>query len=101
MASTGLSVEVTASPRPVVRITAWQQYLNRLLAKELSRMTRYFDCVYQWLPRTHDTRRILADIDAPVKAVIEEGQSFPDLSLEEDRRTAIMVNGTFNHHYDI
>ena len=101
MASTGLSVEVTASPRPVVRTTAWQRYVNRLLANELSRMTRYFDCVYQWLPRAHDTRKILADIDAPAKAVIEEGQPFPDLSREEDRRTAIMVNGTFNHHYDI
>ena len=45
-------------------INSWQRYVNRLLAKELSRMTRYFDCVYQWLPRRSDSRGVLANIDA-------------------------------------
>src|ERR1700730_16523556 len=98
-----LEVPLKQTPPPAVvsRINSWQRYVNRLLAKELSRMTRYFDCVYQWLPRSSDSRGVLANIDAPHKEVIEEGTPFPDLSGEDTRRTGILVNGTFNHHFDI
>lgn len=79
----------------------WKHYVNRLLAKELSKLTRYYDCVIQWLPRKHDTGLLLAYIDSPQKLAIEEGALFPDLTAEDTRRTAILVNGTFNHHFDI
>ena len=82
-------------------IPSWKRYVNRLLARELSRITRYYDCVIQWLPRGNDSGLLLANIDSPQKQVIEEGVPFPDLRAEDERRTAILVNGTFNHHFDI
>jgi hypothetical protein len=47
------------------------------------------------------TGALLANIDAPRKQVVEEGVPFPDLTGEDAQRTAILVNGTFNHHFDI
>src|SRR5262245_25744367 len=82
-------------------IPSWKRYVNGLLAKELSRLTRYFDSVIQWLPRNDDTGALLAAIDAPQKRVLEDEAYFPDLSGEHTRRTAVVINGTFNHHFDI
>ena len=101
-----MSASIAASAPPTeqssaVAIPSWKRYVNRLLANELSRITRYYDCVIQWLPRRNDTGLVLANIDAPQKQVIEEGAAFPDLTAEDDRRSAILVNGTFNHHFDI
>jgi hypothetical protein len=97
-----IAVPLNETPRTYVsRINSWQRYVNVLLARELSRMVRYFDAVYQWLPRREDGRGVIANIDTPYKEVIEDGAALPDLSAEETRRTAILVNGTFNHHFDI
>jgi hypothetical protein len=57
--------------------------------------------VIQWLPRTDDTGILLDEIDAPGKSVIEADQRFPDLTEEAEVRTAILINGTFNHDNDI
>jgi hypothetical protein len=79
----------------------WTKYINRVIAGEISTLTRYYDRVIQWLPREHDTGALLESIDAPGKTVIRNGDAFPDLRGESDRRTAVLLNGTLNHHYDI
>ncbi len=79
----------------------WSRYVNRLIASEISTLTRYYDRVIQWLPRKEDTGFLLEEIDAPRKMVVEEGEKFPNLKKERDLRSAILLNGTFNHHYDI
>jgi hypothetical protein len=98
-----VAVPLKQTPPSVASATipAWKHYVNRLLAKELSRITRYFDCVIQWLPRKEDTGVLFAEIDAPRKQIVEDGSPFPDLNREDTQRTAILVNGTFNHHFDI
>jgi hypothetical protein len=67
----------------------------------LSALTRYYDRVLQWLPRENDSGALLAEIDNPRKEVIDDGEDFPDLTSEDGLRTAILINGTFNHHFDI
>ena len=84
-----------------VAVSGWKKYVNAFLAAELSTLTRYYDRLIQWLPRENDTGILLAAMDAPIKVTIGRGESFPDLTGEHEKRTAILVNGTFNHDFDI
>ena len=79
----------------------WKKYVNAFLAGELSTLTRYYDRLIQWLPRENDTGLLLAAMDAPIKQTVGRGDPFPDLSGENEKRTAILINGTFNHEFDI
>jgi hypothetical protein len=76
-------------------------YIIGLLAREISTITRYYDRVIQWMPRDEDRGLLLARIDCADKARIEKDQFFPDLTAEQEKRTAILLNGTFNHNFDI
>ena len=79
----------------------WKVYLNGLLAAELSTLTRYYDRVIQWLPRGNDAGMVLAATDAAVKQSVGWDDPLPDLSEEFEKRSAVLVNGTFNHVFDI
>jgi len=79
----------------------WKKYVNAFLAAELSTLTRYYDRLIQWLPREDDSGMLLAAMDAPVKQTVGRDEPFPDLSSENEQRTAILVNGAFNHDFDI
>lgn len=83
-------------------ITAgWKKYAYGLIAKELSLITRYYDRVLQWMPRPDDSGLLLAALDCREKELIKESDTFPDLSNEYTARTAILLNGTINHHFDV
>jgi hypothetical protein len=79
----------------------WHTYVNTFLAAEISALTRYYDRVIQWLPREEDKGGLLRAIDAPRKETVGKDDPFPDLTYERDKRTAILINGTFNHDFDI
>ena len=79
----------------------WTEYINILIASEFSKLTRYYDRVIQWLPRQEDSMVILDNLDNKKKELAQEESEFPDLRGEVDQRTAILMNGTLNHHYDI
>jgi hypothetical protein len=89
----------TSNPRRTV--SRWSRYLNQIIGRELSTLTRYYDLVIQWMPRREDTGLLLSEIDCRSKSTIASGEIFPDLSGEYTRRSAILINGTLNHHYDI
>ncbi len=82
-------------------LSGWREYVNAFLAAEISALTRYYDRVIQWLPREDDKGGLLAAIDAPRKESVSKDEPFPDLTHESDKRTAILINGTFNHDFDI
>ena len=81
--------------------SGWKKYVYGLIAKELSLITRYYDRVLQWMPRPDDSGLLLDAIDCQRKELIKERDDFPDLSKETAARTAVLLNGTINHHYDI
>lgn len=85
----------------IVPISGWREYVNAFLAAQISALTRYYDRLIQWLPREGDTGCLLAAIDAPRKETVGKDEDFPDLTHERDKRTAILINGTFNHDFDI
>lgn len=94
--SAGANADGTRSPA-----AGWKKYVNALLAAELSTLTRYYDRLIQWLPREDDDGMLLALIDAPSKECVGKKEAFPDLSCEDDKRTVVLVNGAFNHSFDI
>ena len=40
-------------------------------------------------------------IEARCKEKVRAEDMFPSLADEEERRTAILINGTLNHHFDV
>jgi hypothetical protein len=82
-------------------LRGWRKYVIDLLAAEISTLTRYYDRAIQWLPREGDDGHLLDAIDAPMKGSVAKDEPFPDLTHERDRRTAVVVNGAFNHDFDI
>jgi hypothetical protein len=79
----------------------WKNYTNRLIAKEVSRTSKYFDRLIQFAPRSGDEGWLFKFVDAPLKSVCNSLAEMPDLSEEREHRTAILFNGNFNHQYDI
>ncbi len=99
-----ISTETVPKPPQEVAAPAasgWREYVNAFLAAEISSLTRYYDRLIQWLPRDDDSGRLLATIDAPRKETVGKNDPFPDLTHELDKRTAILINGAFNHDFDI
>jgi len=84
-----------------ISVPRWRKYTNAFLAGELSVLTKYYDRTIQWLPREDDTGMLLAMIDAPFKESVGGNEQFPDLSDESSTRTVVLVNGAFNHDFDI
>lgn len=78
-----------------------QSVLTRLTAREISTLTRYYDRVIQWGRLPHDEGHLLDAIEAPDKLSLSEGEALPDLTHESERRTAVLLNGAFNHSHDI
>lgn len=94
----------TSAKKPLAITLArprWNAYLNKLIAREISTMTRYFDQIIQWSPRKEDSGFLLSRIEAKAKSTVREGEVFPDLTGESDKRTAILLNGNLNHSLDI
>lgn len=93
--SGGAAGDVRAVPR-------WKQYFHKLIAAEISAVTRYYDAVLQWGRTAGDVGYLLDVIESGgEKQLIEYGDAIPDFSGERDRRTAVLMVGTINHDYDI
>jgi Glycosyl transferase family 2 len=81
--------------------SGWKRYVNGVIAREISSLTRYYDRVIQWMPRAEDEGLLLSLTDSPSRTLLNHGEPVPCLKDEEEVRTAILLNGTFNHHFDI
>src|ERR1041385_1960715 len=75
---------------------SWKRYAYSLIAAEISAVTRYYDHVVQPSRDTGDTGLLLELIEAPEKTAGEF-----DARGERERRTAVLLNATFNHSFDI
>jgi hypothetical protein len=65
-------VETARAVARVPRAGGKPSYINRVIAREISTLTRYYDRVLQWLPRDHDTGALLELVEAPEKAVLSK-----------------------------
>lgn len=92
---------MAADSQKLPRNSNWTAYINKLIAREISSLTRYYNCVIQWHPRLNDSGVLLERIESDEKKIILGDDALPDLSNESDKRTAVLLNGNFNHEYDI
>ena len=76
-------------------------YLRRLVAARVSSVSRYCDRIIQCPVAAWDDGEVLERCDCKEKIRFEELADLPDGSGDPDARTAILLNGTFNYHYDI
>lgn len=78
----------------------WTAYANRLLAAEISTLTRYYDRLVQYARLSHD-RGVLFDlVDCPEKTLAAAGDPLSGLH-GHPQRWAVLLNGNFNHSLDI
>ena len=78
----------------------WRVYTNRLLAGEISTLTRYYDRLVQYARLGHDRGLLFEMVDCPRKAVVGAGESLPEMRGPA-QRSAVLLNGNFNHSHDI
>ncbi len=81
-------------------VPRWKRTFYQLIAAEISSLTRYYDRLLQWGRAPGDTGELLATIECPEKQLVEDPE-LPDASAAGHHRTAILLFGTINHHYDI
>lgn len=94
--------KTTAFPAPAGSVAPWRAYLNRVIARQISRITRYYDVLVQLAPRANDRGILFDAIDCAGKNVV---RSLSDLRAHElaapGRRVAVLLNGNLNHDLDI
>ena len=81
--------------------SSWRQYVNRIIGSEISAFSRYYSKLIQWKISKHDSGLIFRFIECPVKKRLLDDSDFPDLANQRKQHTLVLLNGTFNHHYDI
>jgi len=91
----------SVSPMPAVKNTRWRRYVNHLLGVEVSALTRFADEVLLWRPLEPANDRILDTVVCTKKKIVTDEVGIGDFSSRPGYRAVILVNGTFNHHYDI
>ena len=79
----------------------WTRTFYRILAAEVSAVTRYYDRITHLRTQEHESDDLLPLVDCPAKAVAASAAEVPDASGERDRRSAVLLNGAFNYSYDI
>lgn len=86
----------------MISVPWWKEYFHRLIAVEISALTRYYDAVLQWGRASGDNGYLLQLVESGgEKRSIEYDEELPDLTAERDRRTAMLMVGTINHDFDI
>lgn len=85
----------------MVIIPPMGKYFRGALSAEISGVSRYYDQLIHWRPRPEDDGSFFESLEAPKRHTVKESEEFPDLTHERDRRTLVLINGEFNHHFDI
>ena len=76
-------------------------YLTRVIAGQVSRITRYYDTLVQYKPLVHDDGTLLRGADCPAKVTALKFEDIPEPNLPAPGRTAVLLNGNLNFDLDI
>jgi hypothetical protein len=75
------------------------QYSRQLIAKELTRSTKYFDQLIQISHPASSSNQLVDLLEHP-RAQVMTLEQFPSVQ-HQDTRDAVIMNGNFNHAFDI
>jgi hypothetical protein len=84
-----------------MRFAKSKSFLRQQIAARVSSVSRYCDQLIQWLPHPWDDGDQLEHCDCPTKHRSDDLAEIERWTSDPDSRTAILLNGNFNHHYDI
>ncbi len=76
-------------------------YLTRVIAGQLSRLTRYYDAVVQFAPLPNDDGSLLGHVACGMKSTAASVEDLPVADPSGGQRTAVLLNGNLNHDLDI
>ena len=76
-------------------------YLTRVIAGQVSRITRYFDSLIQLDPLPNDDGALLRHADCETKGTAQDVDGLPGADVASNQRIAILLNGNLNHDLDI
>jgi len=80
---------------------SWKTYVYSIIGAEISAITRYYNRVIHWELRPGQGDSILKAVASPKSERVGTNEQIPDLMSERDIRTAVILNGAFNHNHDI
>jgi hypothetical protein len=84
-----------------MRLSESKSFLRQQIAARVSAISRYCDRLVQWRPHAWDDGDQLAHCDCSNKHRSDDIHEVERWTSAPDSRTAILLNGNFNHHYDI
>ena len=77
-------------------------YLTRVIAGQLSRLTRYYDALVQLAPLANDDGSLLAVVECATKSTAARADALPRAGDgNANSRTVVLLNGNLNHDLDI
>jgi hypothetical protein len=76
-------------------------YLTRVLAGQVSRVTRYYDALVQYKPLVNDDGSLLRFADCAAKVTALKFEEIPEPHPGAPGRAAILLNGNLNYDLDI
>jgi hypothetical protein len=80
---------------------SWKNYVYSIIGAEISLSTRYYDRAIHWEISPTQNPLLKALVRCKNSEVVSAQGTISDLSTERNTRTAIILNGAFNHHFDI
>jgi hypothetical protein len=79
----------------------WRTFVNSLISAEISSITRHFDRVVSLARGASDRSPLYGMIDAKSSEVVPSFNDLVDSLAKSPDYTVAVLNGTFNHEYDI
>ena len=76
-------------------------YLTRVIAGQVSRITRYYDALVQLAPLPHDDGRLLRRTECAAKVSAPALEEVPAATEASGQRIAVLLNGNLNYDLDI
>ena len=76
-------------------------YLTRVIAGQVSRITRYYDALVQFAPLPHDDGRLLRHTECAAKVSAPALEGVPAATEASGQRMAVLLNGNLNYDLDI
>jgi hypothetical protein len=76
-------------------------YLTRVIAAQVSRVTRYYDAVVQLAPLPTDDGSLLKHVEGETRTSVREAEDARPAPESSGHRTAVLLNGNLNYDLDI
>jgi len=82
-------------------LSGFKNRFYSLIAREISAWSKYYDSLFQYQPRFHDEGILFERVECQNKKLLNADELLPDLNKKSQKRNVVLLNGNFNHSFDI